>query len=353
VVSAALSPAARLEACEAEMLTAVEDELRACVAAADGFGLAEYAHMLAYHLGWEGEGAGPKARGKRVRPMLLLLSAASAGGDWRAALPAAAAVELVHNFSLIHDDIQDHSALRRGRPTLWARWNVAQAINAGDALFALAHLALDRLDARIPPAQALAAHAILPRACLALTKGQYLDLSYEGRADLTAADYWPMIGGKTAALLAACAELGALLAGAGDDARRAYACFGEQVGLAFQVYDDYLGIWGDAALTGKSAESDLLAGKKSLPVLYALEQHGDFAARWRQGPLTAEELPALTLQLEVEGAREFVQREADRLTEAALAELRRAREFRAPARPDAETGAALEELARRLITRKA
>ncbi|MBI3159062.1 MAG: polyprenyl synthetase family protein [Chloroflexi bacterium] len=346
MVNAALSPATLLEQHEAGMLPAVEQELKDCVAAAEGAGLGEYAHMLAYHLGWEGEDAGPKAQGKRVRPMLLLLSAASAGGDWRVALPAAAAVELVHNFSLIHDDIQDNSALRRGRATLWTKWNVAQAINAGDALFALAHLALERLDARIPPAQALAAHAILPRACLALTKGQYLDLSYEGRADLTAADYWPMIQGKTAALLAACAELGALLAGADADACRAYACFGEQVGLAFQVYDDYLGIWGDAALTGKSAESDLLAGKKSLPVLYALGQAGDFAARWAQGPLTAAELPALTLQLEVEGAREFVQHEADRLTRAALAELHNAR-------PEPQAGAALEELARRLITRKA
>lgn len=346
MTSPALSPAARYEALQDEMLPAVEQELQDCVAAAHGPGLAEYAHMLAYHMGWEGEGAGARAQGKRVRPLLVLLSAAAAGGEWRLALPAAAAVELVHNFSLIHDDIQDNSPLRRGRKTLWTMYGVAQAINAGDALFALAHLALQRLDGQVSAAQALAAHHILPRASLTLTQGQYLDLSYESRADLTPADYWPMIGGKTAALLAACTELGALLGGAEGARRAAYREFGEGLGLAFQVYDDYLGIWGDAALTGKSAESDLLAGKKSLPVLFALEQDGAFAERWQQGPLTAEELPALTLQLETEGAREYIQSEADRLTQTALAALHRAT-------PEPEAGAALAELARRLITRQA
>ncbi len=345
-MSIALNPAALLEARQAAMLPAVEQELQDCVAAAQGPGLAEYAHMLAYHMGWEGEGAGPKAQGKRVRPLLVLLSAAAAGGNWQAALPASAAVELIHNFSLIHDDIQDDSPLRRGRQTLWTMVGVAQAINAGDALFALAHLALQRLAGKVSAEQALAAHHILPQASLTLTQGQYLDLSYEGRSDLTPADYWPMIGGKTAALLAACTELGALLGGADADRRACYRQFGEQLGLAFQVYDDYLGIWGDAALTGKSAESDLLAGKKSLPVLYALEQQGAFAERWAQGPLTAEDLPGMTLQLEVEGAREYIQHEADRLTQTALAALREAE-------PATEAGAALEELARRLIARQA
>lgn len=345
-MNAVLSPAALFEKHQAEMFPAIETELKACVQAAYGAGLDDYAHMLAYHLGWEGEGAGPKAQGKRVRPMMVLLSAAAAGGDWAAALPASAAVELVHNFSLIHDDIQDNSALRRGRKTLWVKWNVAQAINAGDALFALAHLALKRLDGRVPPDRALAAHRILPLASLTLTQGQYLDLSYETRDDLTPADYWPMIRGKTGALLAACAELGAALAGAPTDRLASYRRFGELVGLAFQVYDDYLGIWGDAALTGKSAESDLLAGKKSLPVLYALEQAGAFAERWRQGPLAAADLPAMTLQLEVEGAREYVQAEADRLTQEALAAL-------TAAGPETDASLALEELARRLIARKA
>ncbi|HWQ83803.1 MAG TPA: polyprenyl synthetase family protein, partial [Anaerolineales bacterium] len=108
------------------MLEAVEDELRQVVARANGSSLEEMHHMLAYHLGWEGEGSGKQARGKRVRPLLLLLVCAAAGGKWRMALSGAAAVELIHNFSLIHDDIQDNSPLRRGRPTVWTKWGIPQ-----------------------------------------------------------------------------------------------------------------------------------------------------------------------------------------------------------------------------------
>lgn len=326
------------------LLTAIEDELQRVVARALQPGLEEMHQMLAYHMGWEGEGAGPEARGKRIRPLLVLLSASAAGGDWRRALPAAAAVELVHNFSLVHDDIQDQSPLRRGRPTLWTKWGVAQAINAGDTLFTLAQMALLRLGETVSAEVALRSSMVLQETCLALTQGQYMDLSYEARGDLTLEAYWPMVSGKTAALLASCTQLGAMAAQADDSICEAYRRFGRLLGLAFQALDDLLGIWGDAALTGKSTESDLLSGKKSLPVLYGLSLGGPFALRWNQGAITAAEIPALAAQLEAEGARAYTMQRANELTDQALAAL-------AEAHPLGEAGQALEALAKKLLQR--
>jgi geranylgeranyl diphosphate synthase type I len=323
---------------------AIEAELHLAVDQADGKGLAEFRHMLAYHLGWEGAGAGAEARGKRIRPLLALLSNAAAGGEWRQALPAAAAVELLHNFSLIHDDIQDNSPLRRGRPTVWKQWGIPQAINSGDAMLTLAHLTLLRLAETTSPAVALQAARILQLACLHLTQGQYLDLQYEARGNLSLEAYWPMVSGKTAALLAACTELGALAAGASEACQETYRRFGYSLGLAFQAQDDILGIWGNAASTGKSAESDLLAGKKSLPVLFGLGQAGPFARRWADGPVQPEEIEALAAQLEAEGARAYAQETAGRLTGEALQALEQAG-------PQGEAGEALVELAKMLLNR--
>jgi geranylgeranyl diphosphate synthase type I len=297
----------------------IEVTLKRSLTAIDPRGeMGEYYHMLAYHMGWEGRGAGERAQGKRVRPLFVLLTTASAGGTWQTGLPAAAAVELIHNFSLLHDDIQDNSELRRGRPTVWKQWGVPMAINAGDALFAMAHLALKELNGALPAETALHAHHILPQTSIALTQGQYLDIAYETRKDLSIEDYWPMIGGKTAALLAACTELGALVAGVDAQTQETYREFGELVGLAFQVEDDRLGIWGDQALTGKSAESDLLAGKKSLPVLFGLEQNAEFANRWKAGPVTLENVGELTALLEDSGAQEYIESKAAELTQRAL-----------------------------------
>src|SRR3990172_8526941 len=174
------------------LINAVEGELHRAVGQSAEAGLDEFDAMLAYHLGWEGDGAGSDARGKRIRPLLVVLACAAAGGDWEKALPAAAAVELVHNFSLIHDDIQDNSPLRRGRTTVWKHWGIPQAINAGDAMLTLAHLVLLRLSETSPAEVALQAMQILQSACLHLTQGQFLDLLYEARGDLTLDAYWPM-----------------------------------------------------------------------------------------------------------------------------------------------------------------
>jgi geranylgeranyl diphosphate synthase type I len=326
------------------LIPVIEKELQSAVSLTGGLGLEGLHHMLAYHLGWEGEGAGPEVRGKRIRPLLVLLTCASAGGNWEEALPAAAAVELVHNFSLIHDDVEDNSSQRRGRPTVWKEWGIAQAVNSGDALFSIAHLALLRLRETVSPDIVILATNILQNTCLQLTQGQYLDLAYSSREQLSVDDYWPMVNGKTAALLAASTELGALVAQPAETIRKTYREYGALLGLAFQVQDDLLGIWGDPGVTGKPAESDLVEGKKSLPVLYGLSQSGRFAARWKRGPITPKESAALAGLLEAEGGRAFTEKTAERLTEDALRTLE-------AAHPMGEAGEALKELTLKLLKR--
>jgi geranylgeranyl diphosphate synthase type I len=266
-----------LESFRQAFLPAIEEALKAAVQPANLPGQQELYGMLTYHMGWEGEGAGPKATGKRIRPTLLLLTTTAAGADWQNGLPAASAVELLHNFSLIHDDIQDVSDKRRGRPTLWSMHGASQAINAGDAMFALAHMSLEGLEKTSSPEVYIAAARLLPRTSLQLTQGQYLDLAYESRETLEIEAYWPMVWGKTAMLIRACAQLGALVAGVDGRTLKAYMTFGEKLGLAYQVHDDLLGIWGNPEEMGKSAHSDLLSGKKSLPVLFGLQMQGAFA----------------------------------------------------------------------------
>jgi geranylgeranyl diphosphate synthase, type I len=329
-----------------EMIPAIESELQRQVARINEPRTSAYHEMLTYHMGWTGEGAGPSATGKRVRPLMALLITAACGADWRPALPAAAAIELVHNFSLIHDDIEDNSAERRRRETVWKIWGMPMGINAGDGLFALSNLALLDLLPAYPAEMVVKGAAILHATCLDLTCGQYLDMSYEKRSDLTIEDYWPMIGAKTAALLAASCQIGALLGSADEPTQDAYRNFGHYLGLAFQVQDDILGIWGDSALTGKSNASDLVTGKKSLPVLYALVKNGPFARRWAEGPVHLDEVSPLAGQLAEEGARLFTQETADQMTDLALQSLRMAD-------PQGEAGDALYELAQKLINRQA
>ncbi len=302
--------------------------------------------MLTYHMGWNGEGAGPEAQGKRIRPLLVLLTTAACGGDWQHSLPAAASLELIHNFSLVHDDIQDYSDLRRGRPTVWKKWEMPQAINVGDMLFILAQLALVEAKSHFSSETILQAGEIIHNACLALSSGQFLDISYEKRTDLTVEDYWPMISGKTAALLSACTQVGALLGGADESAQEAYHSFGHYLGLAFQVQDDYLGIWGDSALTGKSTESDLVAGKKSLPVLFGLGKMDllqGVGQRGRSAPRMSGHLAELLTE---EGAKLYTQQMADQMTDLALQNLRLAN-------PQGEAGEALFEMAQMLLNRQA
>ncbi|HLI26232.1 MAG TPA: polyprenyl synthetase family protein [Chloroflexota bacterium] len=266
------------------------------------------ANMLRYHLGWVDERfqPAPHAGGKRIRPALCLLACEAAGGDWRAAVPSAAAVELVHNFSLIHDDIEDESPLRRHRPTVWSLWGVPLAINLGDALFAEAQLAV--LAQEGPPARTLAAAELLGQACRALCAGQHRDLA-PAAALPSLDDYYAMIGGKTAALLAAAAELGGLAAAAPPAARAAYAAFGRELGLAFQVQDDLLDVWGASERRGKAAREDVRTAKHSFPWAAAFDradpaQRAALAALRARAPLDDAAVAEVVALFEQLGVRE-------------------------------------------------
>jgi geranylgeranyl diphosphate synthase, type I len=235
----------------------------------------EFGVMLRYALGWSDENDQPYQHptGKRLRPVLLLLANEAAGGDWQKALPAAAAVEFLHNFSLIHDDIQDNSPTRHGRPTVWQVWGMANAINAGDAMFAMSYMALSTLTEHVSADLTQQVWRIFNATNIELTRGQHLDMRFEKQSVLSVDDYISMISGKTAALLAACAQMGALIATDNSETAAYYAEFGLNLGIAFQIHDDILGIWGDPKVTGKSAATDILTRKKSFPVLYGLAQN--------------------------------------------------------------------------------
>lgn len=338
------------------MLEAIENELKRQVGRLDQPRTKPFHEMLTYHMGWTGEGSGLQAAGKRIRPLITLLSVASINRDnqkeeignsinWLHAVSLAAAIELVHNFSLVHDDIQDNSELRRGRKTAWVKWGAPMAINVGDALFVIANQAALDLKEHYPAGMVVRAAGILNDCCLQLTQGQFMDMSYEERTDLTIEDYWPMIGGKTSALLSVCTQIGALLGYANDEKIELYRLFGYNLGLAFQVQDDILGIWGDESVTGKSAASDLVEGKNSLPVLYALEKNGGFAKRWRQGPIPQNEVDAVAALLEKEGAKAYAEKMSEELTRQALDHLKQAD-------PQGEAGQAILGLAHMLLKRK-
>jgi geranylgeranyl diphosphate synthase, type I len=326
-------------------LGAIEVELQRAVSRVNIFGDSRLYEMMSYHMGWENRVTDNEVRGKRIRPLLVLLSCSAAGGDWKSALPAATAVELVHNFSLIHDDIEDHSPIRRGRSTVWKKWGIPHAVNCGDAMFALAHLEATRLAQTVSPMIGMKAVELLQTTCLHLTHGQYLDLSYETRHDLTMQDYWSMVEGKTAALIAACTELGALSASCTESVCVFYRKFGHYLGIAFQVQDDLLGIWGNANLTGKSSQSDLVTGKITLPVLYGLSQNAKFAERWKKGHIPEIELPAIIQLLESEGGKEFTKSQAKYNLDEALSAL-------VSAHPNVPFAEMLENLAFRLVDRQ-
>jgi geranylgeranyl diphosphate synthase type I len=273
---------------------------------------------MQYHMGWLSTNLEPvqASSGKRVRPLLCLLSCAAVGGLPVQAVPAAAGLELLHNFSLIHDDIEDASATRRHRPTAWAVFGMPRACNAGDGMFSLAHAAFQQLPGRgVAPAIALEALRLFDEMCVRLTEGQFLDMSFEGRPDVSVDSYFQMIAGKTGALLAASSEIGAVIGGAAPETADGYRRFGAALGRAFQVRDDILGIWGDETVTGKSAASDILSKKQSLPVLYGLS-HPAVGAELRRvyaGPALLEaDVPHILALLDVAGARAFAEAQVRR-----------------------------------------
>ena len=324
---------------------ALRQELEQAIAASAEHGTPGLQEMITYQLGWSGENAGIKTEGKQIRPLLVLLACQAGGGDWKNALPAAAAVELIHNFSLVHDDIEDDGEVRRGRPTIWKKWGEAQAINTGDAIFALAYASLVNLVEKTSPEIGLKAGKIFHQTCLRLTQGQHLDIAFEDQEKVELESYWQMVGGKTAALLAFSLEVGALCAGVSPEIQAHYRDFGHNLGMSFQVQDDILGIWGAEEKIGKSTTGDLLTRKKTLPVLYGLAQEKAFYEGWKDGEITQEKALVLSQILEAEGGRAYAQSAADRLTDLALNALENAN-------PEGEAGEILRDLAKNMLKRQ-
>ncbi|MDQ2654035.1 MAG: polyprenyl synthetase family protein [Chloroflexota bacterium] len=236
------------------------------------------AGMVRYHLGYvdlDLHPIDPRTidRGKRIRPAVTLLVAGAAGGDPVQAAPVAAAIELLHNFTLIHDDIQDESATRRHRPTVRHTWGDKQAINAGDALFAVAHLPLFQLPASgVSAERTIAILDAFERMTIEIVEGQTLDLGFETREDVTADAYLEMISGKTSAIIRFAAWAGATIAGADATTAARWGDFGLELGLGFQIHDDLLGVWGTQAETGKRQADDIRRRKKSYPFLLLRER---------------------------------------------------------------------------------
>ena len=275
----------------------------------------QLAAIAGYHFGWLDADGRPLAAdgGKLLRASLVLLSAAACGADPGRGLPGATAVELAHNFSLLHDDVMDGDEQRRHRPTAWTVFGASAAIVAGDALLALAQ---EELCDNPPAARHLA--IAVQRLC----SGQLADLRLERRSSATVAECMTMAAGKTGALLASACAIGAMLAEAPASVVTALERFGEHLGLAFQVADDILGIWGDPAVTGKPVMSDLRTRKKSIPVAAALCVSDTFAALYSQPePLTDHELDLARALIEEAGGRSWAQAELTRQIDAAAQHL--------------------------------
>ena len=305
-----------------DLLADTEQEILRLISVHDGPTAGLY-EMMRYHLGLDNSGSS----GKRMRPLLGLLAYSSIKGDYHLALPGAAAVELGHNFSLVHDDIEDSDRERRHRPTLWALHGIPQAINAGDMLFTLSRVALHRLtELGFSDAKVLRLMRLYDMTCLALCEGQYLDIwASESSEPMSVELYFDMIGRKTAALIAASVESGAVLATDDEEVIARYRAFGWALGIAFQLNDDLLGIWGEQAKTGKEP-TDVARHKMTLPVIYAFEHaspedRARLEAVWRtDAPHDGQVAEAVAL-IERLGGRDYTRDQARRHRDRALAEL--------------------------------
>lgn len=302
---------------EALVSQAVDEALRAYLLREFSGFQSDLEAIFRYHLGLEN---GTQKKGKRIRPLLTALCAECAGLKWEKVIPAATAIELIHNFSLIHDDIEDGGETRRGIPAVWKKWGLAKGINAGDAMFAAAFNLMSN-SANMDDTLFLKAIQLLSCTSLRLTEGQQLDIEFEKNDCLSRADYLRMVMGKTAALLGCCAQMGAMLGGLSEMEQQSYREFGENLGVAFQIYDDWLGVWGDPDITGKSVSSDLLEKKKSYPAVLGFQHSSLFAQRWSAGPLKENEVREMAGFLEADGVKQLVEEEFHAWTDRAMESL--------------------------------
>jgi geranylgeranyl diphosphate synthase type I len=310
---------------------------------------ANIVHLATYHFGWTDTEGNPLegAAGKGIRPTLALLSARAAWADPLVGLPGGVAIELVHNYSLIHDDIIDGDLERHHRPTVWSVWGVGPAIIAGDALENLAHQVLLEASPETGPAAA----AALSAATAEMIAGQADDIAFEQRRNVSVEECMAMSAAKTGALLGCASSIGAILAAAPDATVGALRDFGRHLGLAFQAVDDLLGIWGDPSRTGKPAGNDLRNRKKSMPVVAALAGGGDDAEELRAlmlgeagqtGNLPAldeEQILRATYLVEACGGREWTAVRAKSHLDSALGALDRVRLSAIPHRELADIAA--------------
>ncbi len=273
--------------------------------------------MLGYHLGWNDHEGNPAQynTGKQIRPLLALLSCGARGGQPDDALPLAAAIELLHNFSLIHDDIMDVSEQRRGRASIWHTWGVNQAINVGDGAYGLSFQLLAEIE-NANPQVLIYAQRLLSKACVDTVYGQMLDISFESRETVGADEYTLMTGLKSGPLIGAALGGGVLFAGASWAAAQSLSRIGRELGVVFQMQDDILGVWGQPEETGKSANDDLTAKKKSLPVIWAMEhlesKPRDELVRLysQEAPLSLDTTSKIRVILTDEGVQEAVETDA-------------------------------------------
>ena len=310
-------PMSSLPKFQQQLLPKIESGLKASFEGHDFSHTPNLREMLAYHLGWSAE-EGMGYHGKRIRPLITLLVTGALSAPIDVALPAALAVEFLHNFTLIHDDIEDKSTLRHGRPTLWCKWGIPQAINAGDALFTIAQIAM--LDLTKTTNQSIANQAImqLNRVCLQLTQGQHLDIAFETETEIEISAYLQMISGKTAALVALSAFLGGLVAHQGPVELALLSDFGTNLGLAFQIQDDYLGIWGDTEKIGKSTAGDISSRKKTLPILFGLNNCLEFREAWQKPDPSLQDIANMADTLSNCGAQTYTQSQSQYYTNKAF-----------------------------------
>jgi len=305
------------------LIADTEQEMLGVIERAEDERTRELYAMVRYHMGLDSDAP----RGKRIRPLIGLLAYQSIAGSHAKALPGAAAVEMGHNFSLVHDDIEDNGTERRHRPALWTVWGTAQAINTGDTLFTLSRMALYRLrDEGFDDARVLRLMRLYDETCLALCEGQFMDIWTSEHDEWHSVDYYfDLIGRKTASLIAGSAEAGAVLATDDETVIGAYRRFGWALGLAFQLNDDLLGIWGEQTETGKEP-TDVARHKMTLPVIYAFEHAGaDDRARlgaiWQTPEPTADQVAEAVALIERLGGRDYTREQAREHRDRALAEL--------------------------------
>ncbi len=279
--------------------------------------------MLSYQLGYVDETLtrASSAGGKRFRPILCLLACEAVANSWHEALPTAAAIELLHNFSLIHDDIEDRDPARRHRPTVWKIWGEPQAINAGDGMFALAARAV--METAVTPEALVSLARYFHDMSLALTEGQHLDMQFEVRHEVGSDEYLDMVGRKTGALVAFSCRAGAVVGDAAEEVRDALHTYGYELGRAFQIQDDMQGIWSTSTKTGKEQGKDIENRKKTLPVLLALEHsHGrDHAILQEFYAGKSNNVAGVLDVLNASGARDQSQRSIEQHRQEALAAL--------------------------------